>query len=103
MGYETPYPKPRTLQPPTPHGNNRIVSRENMGTKLNYCLFKQCYILVSKYPESFVKIEKVVRKKINIYYSEGVWNPFPANEYENLCRYEMQRQLMMGSLFKHLF
>ena len=62
MGYET----------RTPHGNCRIVSRDNMGTKYNYCLFKRCDILVSKYPESFVKIEKVVRKKINIYYSEGV-------------------------------
>ena len=35
------------------------------------------YIYVSIYPESFVQIEKVVRKKINIYYSEGVWNPLP--------------------------
>ena len=67
MGYETPYPKPRT-----PHGNYQIVSRNNMGTKFDYCLFKRCDILVSKYPESFVQIEKVVRKKINICYSEGV-------------------------------
>ena len=25
----------------------------------------------------FYPIEKVVRKKINIYYSEGVWTPLP--------------------------
>ena len=66
--------KPTTLnpEPRIPHGNYRIFSRDNMGTKFNYCLFKRCDILVSKYPESFVQIEKVVRKKINIYYSEGV-------------------------------
>ena len=29
--------------------------------------------------------------------------PPTANEYENLCRYEMQRQLMMNYLLKHLF
>ena len=29
MGYET----------RTPHGNNRIVSSDNMGKKFNYCLF----------------------------------------------------------------
>ena len=65
MGYETPYPEPLT------------VSRNTMGTKINYCLFKRCDILVSKYPESFVQIEKVVRKKINFYYSEGVSNTLP--------------------------
>ena len=67
MGYETSYPEPRT-----PYGSYRIVSRDNLGTKFNYCLFKRFDILVSKYPESVVQIEKVVRKKINIYYSEGV-------------------------------
>ena len=54
-----------------------------MGTKFDYCLFKRCDILVSKYPESFVQIEKVVRKKINICYSEGVWNPLPQMNMKN--------------------
>ena len=67
MGYETPYP-----EPPNPHGNYQIVSRDNIDTKFNYSLFKRCDILESKYPESFVQIEKVVWKKINIYYGEGV-------------------------------
>ena len=35
------------------------------------------YLIVSKYPESFVKIEIMDRKKINIYYSVWVWNPLP--------------------------
>ena len=72
MGYETPNPEPRSPHPRTPHGNYRIVSCDNMGTKFNYCLFERCDILVSKYPESFVQIEKVVRKKINIHYSDRV-------------------------------
>ena len=88
-------PLPRTLQPRTPHGNYRIVSRDNMGTKFNYCLFKRFDRLVSKYPESFVQIEKVVRKKINLLQWRGM-KPPTANENENLCRYEMQQQLMMA-------
>ena len=69
MGYETPYPEPSIPEPLTDY---RLVSCDNMGTKFYYCLFKRCDILVSKYPESFVQIKKVVRKKINIYYSEGL-------------------------------
>ena len=53
MGYENPYPEPRA-----PNGNYGIVSHDNMGTKINYRLIKRCDILVSKYPESFVQIEK---------------------------------------------
>ena len=88
--------KPTTPNPAPPHRNYRIVSRDNMGKKFNYCLFKRCDILVSKYSESFVQIEKVVRKKINIYYSEWGMKPPTADEDKNLCRYEMQRQLMMN-------
>ena len=65
-------PPTRNPAPRTPYGNYRIVSRNNMGTKFNYCLFKRRDILVSKYSESFVQIEKVVRKKINMHYGEGV-------------------------------
>ena len=65
-----------------------------MCDKFNYCLFKRCDILVSKYPESFVKIENVVRKKIKFITVKGYETP-TANEYENLCRYEMQQQLMI--------
>ena len=53
LGWGMKPPTPN-LHPRTPHGNYRIVSGDNMGTKLNYCLFKRFVILVSKYPESFV-------------------------------------------------
>ena len=51
-GYETSYPEPRT--PHVPHGNYRIVSSDNVGAKI-FVLFKRCDILVSEYPERFVK------------------------------------------------
>ena len=44
-----------------------------------------------------VKIEKVVRNKINIYYIEWGMEPPTTNEYEKKCiyNYEMQRQSML--------
>ena len=41
-------------EPRTPHGNYRTVSRDNVGAKIIF-LFKRCDILVSEYPDSFVK------------------------------------------------
>ena len=64
MGYETPYPEP---PPRTPHGNYRMISCNNLSMKINKFAFKRSIISISKYPESFVKIEFVDLKKINNY------------------------------------
>ena len=72
MGYETPYPEP---PPRTPHGNYRMISRNNLSMKINKFAFKRSIISISKYPESFVKIEFVDLKKINNYCIVWVWNP----------------------------
>ena len=55
MGYETPYPEPRTPHPRTPHGNCWMISRNNLSMKINKFAFKRSMISISKYPESFVK------------------------------------------------
>ena len=49
MGYETSDMKPPTPNPAprTPHGSYQIVSRDKVGTKFKYFLFKRCDILVS--------------------------------------------------------
>ena len=62
MWYETPYPEPRT-----PHGNCRVISRNNLSMKINKLAFKISMISISKYPEIFVKNEFVDFKKIYNY------------------------------------
>ena len=57
------------MKPPTPHPQplteiTEYISRDSI-----------FFVQTMWYPESFVKIEEVVRKKINFYYSEWVWNP----------------------------
>ena len=61
--------KPPTPNPPprTPHGNCRMISRNNLSMNINKLAFKRSMISISKYPESFVKIEFVDLKKINNY------------------------------------
>ena len=78
--------KPPTPNPAPPNPSRKLPEQFHTATWvqnviivcLNDGLFKRCDILVSKYPESFVQIKKiVVRKKINIYYSEEVWTSLP--------------------------
>ena len=76
MGYETPYPEPRTAHPRTPHGNYRIVSSNNMDTKFNYCLFKRCDILVSKYPEVLSALKKWLDRKLTFTTVKGYETPY---------------------------
>ena len=69
---------PPTPNPETHHENYRVVvSHDNMGIRNNKFASKRCDILVSKYPDSFVKneiseIEIGFRRKINIYCSAGI-------------------------------
>ena len=42
--------------PRTPHGNCRMISRNNLSMELNKFAFKRSMISISKYTESFVKI-----------------------------------------------
>ena len=50
--------------------------------KINKFTVKRSIISISKYPESFVKIEFVDLKKINNYCIVWVWNPLPqVNKY----------------------
>ena len=74
MGYETPYPEPHT--PRTPHGNYRIVSRDNMGAQFNHCSFKRCDILVSKYPEILSKLKKWLGRQLTFITVKGYDTPY---------------------------
>ena len=59
------------MKPPTPNGNYRIVSRDNMGTQVNYCLFKRCDTLVSNILKVLSKLEKWLGRKITFITVKG--------------------------------